>query len=401
MASGGRDHQVKIWDVRRSPQQPSIYYGVGRIGRHGLASDRSGSTLAVATWGHNGSQLPIRLFNTRNWQWIETACRRADGFRTLDISPDGRFLLADWGSDICLWDVAADRPVRYFAGHGAAVACVAYSPDARRFASGSEDGTARIWNCGSNDQPFVLDGHTAAVTSVAFDARDRWVVTGGLDGRTLVWNTDTGTLHRELGERAGAINRVLCHPREPVVAAASQDGSIRLWQIDSGRCVATLTCRTGGVHDLSFSPDGKRLVSSGEDGNIRFWDWARQEELVCLNGTAGGLDAIQFDRQGAWFVAGSNNSPVMDVWNMQAWEPLSLAQRQVSWHAAEAEGLLRLGRYEAAGEHLEMLRHMRQTTRSRGDLPGPSSKASNVGRQPAMRSRTPSSCWSSRGPLTA
>jgi WD40 repeat protein len=48
-----------------------------------------------------------------------------------------------------------------------------FSPDGRRIATASHDGTVRIWDAGTGQEVLTLRGHAGAVQSVAFSPDGR------------------------------------------------------------------------------------------------------------------------------------------------------------------------------------------------------------------------------------
>jgi WD40 repeat protein len=124
-------------------------------------------------------------------------------------------------------------------GHRFAVNCLAFSPDGKYLASGSEDKTARIWDVAGGENTAVLDYHSADrlyVNAVAFSP----------DGKTL--------------------------------ASGADDNTIRLWAAPGGKSLAVLKCRFLWPRVLAISPDGKTLASDTGEGTVRLWDLETTKE---------------------------------------------------------------------------------------------------------------------------
>jgi WD40 repeat protein len=172
-----------------------------------------------------------------------------------------------------LWDVKSKTLVSELKGHSDYIVSASFSQDGKRLASGSYDGTIRIWDAKSEVRS--LNPHAGKVHSVAFSPDGKLIASGHNDGDIKLWDAVTGRQLRSMKEDAYSIYSLAFSPDGEALAAHSVF-DIFTWEVATGRMLRDLE---GGASPISFSsmaisPDGTKTATGDGDGSIRLWDMA-------------------------------------------------------------------------------------------------------------------------------
>ncbi|MET9694891.1 trypsin-like peptidase domain-containing protein, partial [Streptomyces sp. NPDC006514] len=260
------------------------------------------------------------------WQWRAVEAERKEALSRqlavqsstlIRLNPDLASLLAVQSyrtshtpeAGEALENAAAIPLQRRLAGHTKAVNSVAFSPDGTTLATGSDDGTVRLWDTATGKTLTTLP-QTGSVWSVAFSPDRATLATGGDDGTVRLWGTATRKTHATLKGHTGAVNSVAFSPDGTTLATGSEDTTVRLWGTATRKTHATLKGHTGAVNSVAFSPDGTTLATGSEDTTVRLWDTATGKPRTPLKGHTGAVWSVAFSPDGTTLATGGDDESV-------------------------------------------------------------------------------------------
>ena len=280
---------------------------IARLGKgwiNEIAYSPDGSRLAVA------SRIGIWLYDTHTGAEVALLTGHTDHSWSVSFSPDSRTLASgSWDGTIRLWEVATGEHLRTFEGHAVAVWSVSFSSDSRTLASGSWDGTIRLWKVATGEHLRTFKGHTSYVLNVSFSPNGLMLASGSQDGTVRLWEVATGEHLRTLERHTRGVWSVSFSPDGLTLASGSVDGNIHLWEVATGEHLRRLRWTAVG-RSVSFSPDGRTLAGAGEDGAVRLWEVATGNRLGAFEGHIDYIKSVSFSPDGRTLASASEDGTV-------------------------------------------------------------------------------------------
>ena len=73
--------------------------------------------------------------------------------------------------------------------------------------------------------------HHDVINGVAFSPEGRFLATGSQDGTVKIWDAATDRLLRLIRANQGQVGEVTFHPDGKTLASAGEDGSVKIWEV--------------------------------------------------------------------------------------------------------------------------------------------------------------------------
>ncbi|XP_047309194.1 WD repeat-containing protein VIP3 [Impatiens glandulifera] len=288
LLTGSLDETVKLW---RPDELERVSTSTGHcLGVVSVAAHPSGVLAASASLDSF-----IRVFDVDQKNTIATLEAPPSEVWQMQFHPKGTILAVAGGGSatVKLWDTAEWKLISSLtvpprngsetdkSGSKRFILSVAWSPDGKRLACGSMDGSISIFDVIRAKFLHHLEGHFMPVRSLVFSPVDpRVLFSASDDCHVHMHDADGKSMIAAMSGHASWVLSVDASPDGLAIVTGSSDRTVRLWDLNMRSAIQTLSNHSDQVWAVAFRPmeggvrGGGRVASVSDDKSISLYDYS-------------------------------------------------------------------------------------------------------------------------------
>jgi WD40 repeat protein len=273
LAAGDSENQVSVFDTNP--------WGFIQIVPGDTAvSDDGVSSLSFAVdfpWlamgNKNGS---VRIVNTNSMDEVSRLYLNSYSLNACAFSANDAFIAAAQYKYIYVWRTSDWSFVKNLSGHNLDIYAIDFSPDGHWLASGSMDGSVRLWSAGTwvelkSTSGTVMDPKCRCLR---FSPDSKWLAYSGGTGISIVLqSTDNWLVTDFLPDvQDVVINLDFSYDGKMLAAVKKNSGNVYIFSKETLELIDVLTIEDAELVSVDFAPDSYKIVAGDTEGKIYIWD---------------------------------------------------------------------------------------------------------------------------------
>jgi WD40 repeat protein len=255
-----------------------------------LSSDGRRLAVWLEIWNLDANEIRPTQLKVNNYM--------RSGFFSPSFSPDGTKVvgrgveLSGSGTMCHVWDTGTGALLFSPIQHQGRITWAKFSPDGRKLATTSEDGTAQISDAQTGARVCEPLSHGAEVIVGAFSPDSRRLFTASRDGWVRAWDVQTGRPVSDPLAHDGAV-KALRFTRDGRWLLTTTDRSLHVWDVET-----TYAPVETWLLELAEVVVGRKLNEQNVPKPVDFDEFLRVKEQVLKS-----TNADYYTRWARWFLA--------------------------------------------------------------------------------------------------
>ncbi|EGG22672.1 WD40 repeat-containing protein [Cavenderia fasciculata] len=180
IVTGGADKVLRVFDLE-NPTEPIFKVS----GHNGMIKCALWSVYNDDCVLSGGADEVIRIWDLRSQNKM-TICAKAP-ISSMEFSKDKKLLLTTAGNEVTFWDAQSFHPVKVYS-LPYDVHCASLHPDGSRFIAGGSDFWVHVYDSATGNEIEVNKGHHGPVNCCRYSSDGESFASGSVDGTIRIWN---------------------------------------------------------------------------------------------------------------------------------------------------------------------------------------------------------------------
>uniref|UniRef100_A0A7S2YDT2 Small-subunit processome Utp12 domain-containing protein n=1 Tax=Entomoneis paludosa TaxID=265537 RepID=A0A7S2YDT2_9STRA len=197
VCTGGEDGKVKLWNSSSG----FCYVTMEKTHTAAVTAVAFANSSVVLSASLDGTVRAHDLYRYRTFKTFTSPTPVQ--FLSLAVDPSGEIVVA--GSTdpfhVYAWNMQTAKLLDVFTGHSGPVACMSFQPNGGTLATGSWDGTVKLWDMYKSNTSTESLSHNSDVVCIAYRPDGKEICTGTLRGLLSFWDVESGKLMHEIDGR--------------------------------------------------------------------------------------------------------------------------------------------------------------------------------------------------------
>jgi WD40 repeat protein len=207
------------------------------------------------------------------------------------------------------------RPHLINSAHDDIIWRLAYLPDGRRVATGSSDGTVKVWNLENGEQEGTSIEHESQICGLAVTRDGTNIVSVDGDGKIKVWDVKSHEIVKEW-THPESWPEISISPDDRHIAVGAW--TVAIYTMEGGQVIHSIEVGSR-LSSLCFSPNGKKLARSTRD-DIRVYDVDSGALFLQVGlSQSNWIRDVLWSRDGSRLFSGSDDETI-SCWNSDTGE---------------------------------------------------------------------------------